>query len=220
MSINSAAHTQKRRLLDLFCGEGLAAWGYWRSGRFSEVVGIDINPKMRSRYAFDFLCGDALALDYDFLMNFDFIHASPPCQGYSKLTPKPESHMKLIAATHLMLQAAGLQYCIENVPGSTRELRPNIVMNGFYFGLRLDRTRYFHLSTLEAPHTLISSGHPIYVTGGDFTPRNVMIEAFGLDMVNENRRTCLTRAGINQGIPPIYTQTIAEMSGLPKLLVG
>jgi len=50
------------RLLDLCCGAGLAAWGYWRSGAFSEVVGVDINPMP---YPFDFICGDALTLDYE-----------------------------------------------------------------------------------------------------------------------------------------------------------
>lgn len=72
------------KLLDLFCGEGLAAWGYWLSGRFSHIVGVDINLQMRSRYSFDFIEGDVLSLDYEFLSKFDFVHASPPCQAYSK----------------------------------------------------------------------------------------------------------------------------------------
>jgi hypothetical protein len=90
------------RLLDLFCGEGLAAWGYWLSGRFSEIVGVDINPEMSSSYSFDFVCADALTLDYEFLLQFDFIHASPPCQGYSKMTPDQSKHPRLIPGTHLM----------------------------------------------------------------------------------------------------------------------
>ena len=68
------------KLLDLYCGEGLAAWGYWRSGCFSSITGIDINPKMSARFSFEFICADCRSLTYDFLDQFDFIHASPPCQ--------------------------------------------------------------------------------------------------------------------------------------------
>src|SRR5215207_8218785 len=118
-----------RRLLSLFCGGGLACWGYWRSGRFSEIVGVDIADHSAA-YAFDFIQADALALDYDFLLDFDAIHASPPCQAYSTLTPeqyKP-NHPRLIEPTRQMLEAVGVPFVIENVPGSVRELRPNLAM--------------------------------------------------------------------------------------------
>lgn len=202
------------RLLDLYCGEGLSAWGYWLSGRFHEIVGVDIAPEMSTRYSFDFVQGNALALDYDFLMDFDFIHASPPCQGYSKATPKwaRARHMRLIAATHLMLVAAGKPYVIENVEGSGKDLRPNLVMDGHYFGLPTERRRYFHVSTLPKPLRLLRSSLDTHLhMHGDFITRDEMIEAMGLQVVNENRRRYLTRTGIEQGIPPAMTKHIAEM---------
>lgn len=206
------------RLLDLYCGEGLAAWGYWKSARFSEIVGVDINPNMRTRYAFDFICGDALMLDYDFLMGFDFIHASPPCQAYSKATPKQyrANHMRLIAATHLMLHAAGKPYVIENVEGSGKELKPNLVMNGHAFGLPLERRRYFYVSLLKKPQRKISSGHVSHHLHGDPVRRDEVIAVMGLNVISPHRLKLMTKDGMLQGIPPVMTKYIAE-SVLPDV---
>lgn len=208
------------RLLDLFCGEGLAAWGYWLSGRFTEIVGVDSNPKMSSSYSFDFLCADAMRLDYDFLDQFDFIHASPPCQAYSKITPNPERHPRLVTGVRLMLFAIGKPHAIENVEGSMKELRPNVSMDGHYFGLPLERRRYFYVSTLSSSTRLMKRGSSIVVHQGQFVPRSELIRAFGLDVINENRRRFLTREGIEQGVPPAMTRWIAERVFPHKALIG
>lgn len=212
------------RLLDLFCGEGLAAWGYWRSGRFSEIVGVDIHD-MRNRYAFDFIQRDAMTLDYEFLMSFDFIHASPPCQFYSKVTPKAarKNHPRLIADTHRMLYAAGVPYVIENVEGSGHELKPNFVLSGHDVGLPILRKRYFHISTRETsnmsnaekinqfPGANLSIDQRVNVHGSRYVSRDKLIKAFGLDTIPLTRRRLLTIAGIHEGIPPAFTKLIAEM---------
>jgi DNA (cytosine-5)-methyltransferase 1 len=221
------------RMLDLYCGEGLAAWGYWRSGRFHTIVGIDNNPIMRSRYSFDFLCGDALALDYEFLSQFDFVHASPPCQAYSKMTPDRSKHPRLIAATHLMLVAAGKPYVIENVEGSGQELKPNLRLYGRDVGLNMDRPRYFHISGLPGDHQMsidekinLSTGakvnvsSAVHIHGGQYVSRDKLIEVFGLDTIPLARRRLLTRDGIEQGIPPAFTQLIAEMIFSEKALIA
>ena len=208
------------RLLDLFCGEGLAAWGYWLSGRFTEIVGVDTNNEMSARYSFDFINMSALGLTYDFLSQFDFIHASPPCQGYSNATPDQSLHQRLVAATHLMLYASGKPYVIENVEGSSKELRPNIVMDGHYFGLPSERRRYFHASTLERPLRLMSSGRTINVHGGDYINRRSLIEALGLDVINARRLSNLTMAGMEQGVAPAMTKYIAETIFPNKTLIG
>lgn len=198
------------KLLDLYCGEGLAAWGYWLSGRFSEIVGVDINPKMRNRYSFDFIQGSALDLDYEFLSQFDFIHASPPCQGYSKATPEAyrSNHPRLIAATHLMLHASGKNYVIENVEGSGRELKPNIVLNGNAVGLPIDRRRYFHSSTLEKPIRKIMRNQVTHNLHDQAT-RAEVIEGMGLGIINPNALKKMTKSGMLQGIPPAMTKQIS-----------
>lgn len=210
------------KMLDLFCGEGLAAWGYWLSGRFSEIVGIDINSNMSTRYSFDFIAHDAIQLDYVFLSQFDFIHASPPCQAYSKATPHPEKHPRLIAATHLMLHASHKPYVIENVEGSSRDLRPNLVLSGTDFNLPSIRRRYFHLSTISGrctahisssvnTHQQISDVQRINIHGSLYVRRSDVIRALGLEVINENRLNRITLVGMKQGIPPAFTRFIAEM---------
>ena len=68
------------RLLDLFCGAGGAAMGYHRAG-FDEIIGVDIAAQ--PRYPFTFVQADALEYVAEHGGEFDAIHASPPCQGYS-----------------------------------------------------------------------------------------------------------------------------------------
>jgi DNA (cytosine-5)-methyltransferase 1 len=209
------------KMLDLGCGGGLGAWGYWLSGRFHTIVGVDINPEMRTKYSFDFECRDFRTLDYDYLAQFDFIHASPPCQAYSKITPDKSKHMRLIAATHLMLFASGKPYVIENVEGSGIELRPNVVANGFYFGLPSDRRRYFHATGLEARRLLkISSGLVVNVHGGGATRADV-IQALGLDVIPEKQRRYLRTHDMEQGVPPAMTRYLAEtMFPTYKAMIG
>jgi len=208
------------RLLDLYCCEGLGAWGYWLSGRFSEIVGVDKDGDRRSSYSFDFIQADALSLDYEFLLSFDFIHASPPCQGYSNRTPDKSRHMRLIAATKLMLEAAGKPYVIENVEGSSKDLRPNLVMDGHYFGLPSERRRYFYVSTLAAPLRLMSRGRTINVHGWDYINRSQMINALGLDEINARRLSRITMYGMQQGIAPAMTRKIAELVMPNKFMIG
>lgn len=208
------------RLLDLFCGEGLGAWGYWNSGRFSEIVGVDKDNDRRLSYSFDFICADAIQLDYEFLMSFDFIHASPPCQAYSNRTPDKTRHMRLIAAVKLMLEAAGKPYVIENVEGSSKELRPNLVMDGHYFGLPSERRRYFYVSTLAAARRLMSSGETINVHGWKYINRRSLIKALGLNEINSCRLSHITMSGMEQGIAPAMTKKIAELVIPNKFMIG
>src|SRR5437660_1060118 len=74
------------RLLDAFCGAGGAAVGYHRAG-FTEIVGVDIKPQ--PRYPFTFVLGDSLEYIKAHGHEFDAIHASPPCQGYSIMRNLP-----------------------------------------------------------------------------------------------------------------------------------
>jgi len=199
------------KLLDLYCGQGLAAWGYWMSGRFSEVVGIDINPEMSSGYAFDFICADCRLLTYEFLDQFDFIHASPPCQGYSYITPDQSKHMRLVAATKLMLFASGKPHVVENVQGAIKELRPNLSLDGHAVGLPMERRRYFYVSALPGTHQMLGSGETIVVHGSNYTSKEDLIRAFGLrDYVSRQRLSQMTVRGIEEGIPPAMTHWIIE----------
>lgn len=216
------------RLLDLYCGEGLAAWGYWLSGCFSEIVGVDHDPAMRTRYAFDFICADVLRLDYDFLLSFDAIHASPPCQAYSKITPDRSRHPRLIKPTLLMLHAAGKPFVVENVEGSGAELRPNLRLSGFDVGLPSRRVRYFRVGVSSAAAANLSiddrpnpgaHAETISIHGRRHVCRADVDRAMGLGDIPELRRARLTRRGIEQGIPPPMTRWIASRL-FSRVLVG
>lgn len=201
-------------MLSLFCGGGLACWGYWQSGRFSEIVGVDIDSSMSNVYPFDFLCADALSLDYVFLSQFDFIHASPPCQYYSRVTPSAnrKKHERLIPGTHLMLKSSGLPHVIENVPGSGHDLRPNLVLSGANFGLPMRRERLFHVSEKINSSLPINISSAINVNphGRNYVSKNDLIRAFGLNEMPASHLQRLSIKHIEQGIPPSFTKWIAS----------
>jgi DNA (cytosine-5)-methyltransferase 1 len=144
----------KPQLLDLFCGQGGAAAGYINAGY--EVTGVDI-ANHSARYPGNFIQGDALAFLAQFGHEFDAIHASPPCQGYSIATAgNPEArakHKRLIAATRELLALTGKPWVIENVAQARSQMVDPIMLCGrmFFLGaddadgewLTLDRHRLF-----------------------------------------------------------------------------
>jgi len=137
----------KPRVLDLFCGAGGAAMGYHRAG--FEVVGVDIRPQ--PNYPFEFVQADALAIargmSRDWAVRwgtFDAIHASPPCQRWLGVPGAlgEAEYPDLIGPTRELLQATGLPYVIENVPGAPLD---GFVLCGATFGLPVVRHRRFEV---------------------------------------------------------------------------
>jgi DNA (cytosine-5)-methyltransferase 1 len=129
----------KPRLLDLFCGAGGAAVGYHRAG--FEVVGVDIKPQ--PHYPFEFHQADAMTYP---LEGFDVVHASPPCQHYSRACKAAHTnHLfpDLLPKTRERLIETGKPYIIENVPGAP--MKANIVLCGSQFNLQIIRHRLFEI---------------------------------------------------------------------------
>lgn len=141
------------RLLDLFCGAGGAAMGYSRAG-FTDIIGVDLHPM--PRYPFTFVQGDALDYLREHGHEFDAIHASPPCQGYSACANMPNRDMskypKMVEPVRELLQKTGRPWVIENVVGAP--LRNALRLCGTMFGLRTHRHRLFEMS------------HPLYFSPG------------------------------------------------------
>lgn len=141
------------KLLDLFCGAGGAAMGYHRAG--FEVTGIDLN--LQKRFPFKFIQTDALDYVAQYGWMYDAIHASPPCQAHSQITPDKSKHLDLIPQTRYWLETLGLPYVIENVYGAKMALREPIMLCGAQFGLKVYRHRLFEsnvflLSYKHFPH--------------------------------------------------------------------
>ena len=106
-------------LLDTFCGAGGAAVGYSRAG-FTEIVGVDIEPQ--KNYPFEFIQADALEYLKEHGHEFDAIHASPPCQGYSIMRNLPwnkdREYPLLIDPVRELLESINKPWAIENVMGA------------------------------------------------------------------------------------------------------
>jgi DNA (cytosine-5)-methyltransferase 1 len=114
----------KPRVLDLFAGEGGAGQGYANAGY--EVFGVELDAARAKRYPLEHVIGDALSFAYQYGPEFDLIHASPPCTGYSRgtaaLPDRLDRYARLIAVTREVLEGTGVPFIIENVEDAKREL--------------------------------------------------------------------------------------------------
>jgi DNA (cytosine-5)-methyltransferase 1 len=240
-----------KALLDLFCCAGGAGTGYYRAG--FEVFGVDIDAQ--PRYPFWFHRGDALDVlrrlargngvtftrkrngvietQVMYLLDFDAIHASPPCQGYTRGNAGKETKWpKLIAPVRELLIAAGLPYVIENVAGAREELVGPVGLCGCMFGLsardtdglklHLQRLRLFEASfPLVAPRACDHSSHEWvagayggarrdkyeakFIRKGGYVPREkrVVQELLGIEYE-------MTWSNLFESIPPAYTEWVGS----------
>lgn len=205
---------RKLKLLDLFCCGGGAGAGYYKSG--FDVTGVDIihQPK----YPFKFRQSDALEFIRKYGAEYDFIHASPPCQGYSNLTPAKNKgdHSKLIPELRRELTKIKRPYCIENVAGARKELINPVMLCGSMFGLRTQRHRFFETSfEVVAPSGCDHSEVPLLVTTASKASRE---KRFKLGMKPKTVKNAPMAYGINwmgfkelkEAIPPAYTEYIGD----------
>jgi DNA (cytosine-5)-methyltransferase 1 len=132
--------TRRPRLLDLFCGEGGAGRGYHDAG--FEMVGVDTSAARLAHYPYECHQADALAFLAEHGHEFDAVHASPPCTGYSRgtsaLPDRLTRYDRLIAATRSVLShpevlRPGTPWVIENVEDAGRELRTPLTLCWTHF---------------------------------------------------------------------------------------
>lgn len=195
--------------------------GYHHAG--FDVYGSDLSPQ--PRYPFPFLLGDALLIldDVEALRaDFDAIHASPPCQGYTEMTaPGQVGAPRLISDVRALLELIGLPYIIENVEGAAVDMPGAVCLCGTMFGLgahdcELQRHRLFTSNVaIAAPGPCKHSGRPVVGVYGDHarirsgaergkpqkwpeTHRQVMNRALGTDWLSAHEAS--------EAIPPAYTR--------------
>lgn len=214
----------KPRLLDLFCGAGGAAMGYSRAG--FEVVGVDIKPQ--PHYPFEFIQDDALEFPFNVLAKghtrFDAIHASPPCQAYTRLRHLPwlrdKERWDSIPPTRELLQASGLPWVMENVEDSHI---PGVLLCGTMFGLGWpDGTPLYRHRLFESSEFLMApGGHPTHtrtlVPGHLLKGRARLNNGYvvgghqnGLRAKGAMDIDWMTGAELSQAIPPSYTEHIGK----------
>lgn len=213
---------RKYKLLDLYCCAGGCAKGYHDAG--FEVVGVDIVD--RPNYPYEFIKADALEVlkDVEFIKQFDAIHASPPCQCYSKLKylsgnveKWEEEHVDLVAPTRELLIKTGKPYVIENVEGSPL-INPIKLCGSQFENMYTQRPRLFesniHLRKPDAPvvrHKTLKLGQGFaedgYITVAGTRPPKGMNEVqaklyygFALGGID-----WMSLEELTQAIPPVYT---------------
>lgn len=220
------------RLLDLFCGAGGAGMGYARAG--FEVVGVDLLPQ--PRYPFVYYQDDALHV-LDLLLagerwhgyrlaDFQVIHASPVCKGYSRANHvrQLQSYPLLIEPTRERLEQTRRPWVLENVVlmGKWRGLMPTALeLCGTMFDLKVYRHRYFESShLLFAPRPCT---HPTYLLDGYVCVYGDCVR--GRQKGNRGNAyprystayarvamgiTWMTLQELSQAIPPAYTEWVGR----------
>lgn len=221
------------KLLDLFCGAGGAAMGYYLAG-FDDITGVDIKPQ--PHYPFKFIQADAMTFP---LEGYDAIHASPPCQKFSAMTRgrwKDREHVDLLTPIRERLLQSKTPFVVENVMGAPM-VGNYIWLCGTMFGLKtkggsqLRRHRLFELSFgfVLVPKCAHNNGSAIGVYVGGQNParkRPATIGVWGhaggasnrdglVQFGTQDRRDAMgidwmTGNELAEAIPPAYTEFIGR----------
>lgn len=213
---------RRPKALDLFCCAGGASAGLFRAG--FDVVGVDIEKQ--PRYPFEFHHADAMTFPLD---GFDFIWASPPCQGYTAMrhAPGAKGAPLLIDAVRSRMPST-IPWVIENVEEAKWALHNPITLCGSMFGLgaqgcRTQRHRLFEVnfhipqppcSHDDRPVIGVYGGHARRraASAGGRGTKDVWIgghktaasEALGIDW--------MTLSELSESIPPAYAQFIGHFA--------
>ena len=190
--------------------------GYSRAG-FDEIVGVDIKPQ--PHYPFAFVQADALEYVAEHGHEFDAIHASPPCQGYSSMRNLPwlreKEYPLLIDPVRALLEATGKPWVIENVMGAKL---PAGWLCGTMFDLPFYRHRYFEtpffwLAPGHAQHFHLGSRARTITWQSELTRANTIAHApvavyraaaVAMDI------DWMTQEELSQAIPPAYTEYVGQ----------
>lgn len=199
-------------MLDLFCGAGGASQGYVDAG--FDVIGIDFVPQRH--YPYTFILANALDVT-TWPRHFDAIHASPPCQGYSKMNRvHKREHPMLIGKIRHPMVKTGVPYVIENVEGAP--LIDPITLCGSSFDLKVLRHRLFESNIeLTAPPCKSHDGE-FYSPAGHGDPnwrhREKNPHLYGKGYTDRCREAMgiswMNRDELAESIPPAYTKWIGD----------
>lgn len=217
------------RILDLFCCGGGAARGYAQAG--FDVVGVDI--KDQPEYPYEFHRSDAVEFLLAHGKDFDLVHASPPCQGYSKHVTgtgewdrtRGKDEPQLIDATRDAAVKVGRPYIIENVIGARDHMRAPVTLCGCMFGLPIARHRLFESSLpLRAPHHRECKGvAKAYAAKRGWEYRDMSVTGKGRHAGTADRwkeilgiayHEPMTQHQLRECIPPAYTRFLGAQATL------
>jgi len=199
-------------ILDTFCCAGGAGMGYSLVG--FDVVGVDIEPQ--PHYPFEFHQEDAIEFINKHGRQFDAIHASPPCQKFSKCQViRGNHHADLIEVVRNALRNTDRHYIIENVPGAP--LVNPVMLAGTMFNLGTMRKRLFECS-FEIPFFLIPPAGARHAKMGRLAKDGEFVHVAGKGGARGVKEQWMSAMGIDwmtvkelaQAIPPAYTEFIGR----------
>lgn len=200
--------------------------GYHRAG--FDVVGVDLVNQ--PHYPFRFIQADAMTFPLD---GFDAIHASPPCQGYSRMRHLPwlrgRDYPLLIDPVRERLRGAGVPWVIENVEDAPVHRRSTlfgdhgVLLCGTMVGLPMYRHRPFEAS-FPIPQPLHRRHEYVVAPGRMFAARQrvATVSGFvadptyhgpgrnGSDVKQAMGIDWMTREELAQAIPPAYTAYVGQ----------
>lgn len=223
----------KPRLLDLFAGEGGAAYGYALAG--FDVTAVDDTERPSRAPGITWVTGDATTYPLD---GFDVVTGSPPCTDHTTLRNAADPKRGDAAGTGWMLahtiarfRASGLPYVVENVMGARADMPGAFKLCGSMFGLAdggwlLRRHRLF-LSNLMvmAPGPDACHGKRVIGVYGDIDhledrataayAKRAATGALDMRAGRERARRLMgmpwaSGMGLSLAIPPAYTRYIGE----------
>ena len=194
--------------LDLFCGGGGCSKGYADAG--FEMTGVDIAPQ--PHYPYRFVQADWAEYLAEHWQEYDFIHASPPCQGYSRMRHLPwlqgRNYPRLIGEVRSSLEATQKIWVIENVSDAPLN---GAELCGKALGLPIIRHRRFESSIL----LLFPScpGHQVLFAGNANMHKRgrnggIMGLAEGVEPADALGIDWMTKREMRQAVPPAYTRFI------------
>jgi DNA (cytosine-5)-methyltransferase 1 len=212
----------KPKALDLFSCAGGASMGLFRAG--FDVTGVDIVP--RNRYPFKFIQADALTISLD---GFDFVWASPPCQGYTSMRHAPGTKGAPLLIDQVRdRMPANIPWVIENVEEAAWAMRNPVILCGSMFnlgaqGCRLQRHRLFESNfPLPVPPCSHDATPVIGVYGGHARKRAATAGGRGTKDVWEGGHKAaasealginwMTLAEMSEAIPPAYAEYIGYLA--------
>jgi len=206
---------------DLFCGGGGAALGLKQAG-FDIIEGYDI--RAQPYYPFEMFVEDAMNVDIE---PYDFIWASPPCQGYSthvisdgtwdKTQGKNEKRLINLVREKIKHKP----YIIENVTGAREELINPIMLCGITFGLPIARHRLFesNIELIEPKHQTCRGVAKKFALDKGWDYRDMSVTGKGRHAGTSDRwkeimgipaNMRMIQHQIREAIPPAYSQYLGK----------
>ena len=217
-------------ILDLFCGGGGAGEGYRRAFPIEPIVGVDISP--HESYTLignaEFVQADAVEFLVRHGHEFRFIHASPPCQGYSPhvssrssqwVPTKGKDEPRLIGTIRHYMSVRNIPWAIENVMGARSEMRSPVLLCGTMFGLPTPRHRLFETSFQVdlMPHPACKGVAKAHAAAKGWEYRDMSVTGKGRRTGTKERWSeilgvthPMTQSELAEAIPPAYTHWIGQ----------